>query len=77
MNFIAFAVITEATIFGDSGWEGTMDNTSRNYTNSCAQILLNEFDGSGLMDSAFDRWRDRDWFKKVVERLEQSQDLSS
>ena len=48
----------------------SMDNTSRNYTKSCAQILLDELDGSGLMDSAFDRWRDRDWFKEIVEKLE-------
>lgn len=62
--------VHKATIFGDSGWEYSMDNTSRNYTKSCAQILLHEFDGSGLMDSAFDRWRDRGWFKEIVEKLE-------
>ena len=64
--------VHKATVFGESGWEYNMDNTSRNYTKSCALILLNEFDGSGLMDSVFDCWRDKQWFKEIVERLEKS-----
>lgn len=66
--------VYKATVFSECGWECNMDNTSRNYAKSCAQILLNEFDGSGLMDSAFDRWRDRDWFKEIVERLENEEE---
>lgn len=61
--------IHKSTLFGD-GWEFDMNHTSRNYTQSNAKILLNELDGKGLMDSIFDRWRQKDWFKAIIAELE-------
>ena len=61
--------VYKATLFGD-GWEYNMENTSKNHTLSNAQILLTKLDGKGLGDSAFDRWRDKDWFKAIIEKLE-------
>lgn len=51
--------IHKSTLFGD-GWEFNMEHTSRNYTQSNTKILLNELEGKGLMDSSFDRWREKD-----------------
>ena len=61
--------IHKSTLFGD-GWEFNMEHTSRNYTQSNTKILLNELEGKGLMDSSFDRWREKDWFKAIIAELE-------
>ena len=61
--------VYKATLFGD-GWEYNMENTSKTHTLSDAQVLLEKLDGQGLGDSAFDRWRGKDWFKAIVSELE-------
>lgn len=58
----------KGTLFGE-GIEWTQENISRNSTESICERLLHSIDGCGLDDGAFDRWRDKDWFKAVVKSL--------
>ena len=57
------------TLFGE-GIEWTQKDITRSSTESICERLLHGIDGRGLDDGAFDRWRDKDWFKAVTEKLE-------
>ena len=59
----------KGTLFGD-GIEWTQKNITRTSTESICETLLLTIDGRGLDDGSFDRWREKDWFRKVKERLE-------
>lgn len=57
-----------SSIFGE-GYEYDMRCTSRNSEKTAAYELLYQLDGKGLGDAAFDRYKEKNWFKDIVGRL--------
>lgn len=63
--------VYHGTIF-DDGYKCSRNNITKNNPAGQKELLLKHFDGAGLDDGSFDRWREKDWFKAVIRSLEKA-----